>query len=115
LGRNLLFLFVVFFDEGVESLWDVVHDEVQIDLILLKSQIKDIFALREILVPEFDTVGVVDVLDDLVLSVLVALVLEDLLDGHCLFGLTVDCLEIIMGLTWKTSPKVPFPTSWVMM
>lgn len=52
----------------------------------------NIFALCEILVPQLDTIGVVDVLDNLMFSVLVALILEDLLDGDGLLGLAVDGL-----------------------
>ena len=39
LWRNLLFLLIVLLDERVECLGDVVHDQVEIDLLLLLSDI----------------------------------------------------------------------------
>jgi hypothetical protein len=87
LWRNLLFLLIVLLDERVECLGDVVHDQVEIDLLL-------VFALGEILVAQFHAVRMVDVLDYLVLPVLVTFVLEHLLDRHRLLRLTVDRLGI---------------------
>jgi hypothetical protein len=95
LRRNLFFFLIVLLDQRIQSLGHIVHNQVQIYLIFLSLFEKYVFALREVLIPEFDTIGVIDILDNLMLPILVPLVLEDLLDGHGLLGLAVDRLRII--------------------
>jgi hypothetical protein len=69
----------------VEVLGHVLGDDVQIDLVL-------VLAVSVIGLVELETVGVVQHFDDLQLTVLVVLVLEDSLNGYLLTRLEVPAL-----------------------
>ena len=61
-------------EDAVDGLWDVVHNHVEVDLVLLVS-------LRVESVLQSDHIRVAQFFHDLQLPVLVPLVLVDLLDG----------------------------------
>jgi hypothetical protein len=69
----------------VEVLGHVLGDDVQIDLVL-------VLAVSVIGLVELETVGVVQHFDDLQLTVLVVLVLEDSLNGYLLTRFEVPAL-----------------------
>ena len=73
--RHHLLHLQVLLHHSVGRVWDEVHDNVEVDLFGLVTVSVERLA-------HLDAVGVVEHLEDLKLSVLVALVLEDLLDGH---------------------------------
>lgn len=84
--RNHLLHFDVVLHDFVNRFGDEVHHHIQILLIRLVSVcVKILFHLN--------TEGVVEHFEDLELSVFVALVLEDLFDGHGLSGLCDHCFE----------------------
>ena len=72
--RNRLLALVVVLEDAEDSLRHVIHDNVQVDLVVL-------VALRVERMLQRDDVRVVELTHDLQLSVLVPLVLVDLLDG----------------------------------
>ena len=72
-GHWLLHLIVVF-QYAIDCLWDVVHHDIQINLILL-------VALSVKCVLELDNIRVLQLLHYLKFTVLVSLILVDFLDG----------------------------------
>ena len=72
--HRLLHLVVVL-EDAVDRLWDVIHHNIQIDLVLLVS-------LRVKRVLERDHIRVLKFLHDLQLAILISLVLIHLLNGH---------------------------------
>jgi len=78
-GNHLLHLEVLL-HHSVGSIWDIVHNYVEVDLLGLVTVCVEGLA-------HLDTVGVVQHLEDLELSVLVPFVLEYLLDGYRLASL----------------------------
>lgn len=82
---HLLHLQVLFHDT-VCGIWDVVHHHIKVNFLWLVS-----VGVKRL--THFDAVRVVKHLENLQLSVLVALVLEHLLDGHGLACLRNCCLE----------------------
>jgi hypothetical protein len=79
-GHHLLHLQVVLHD-AVGRILDVVHDHVEVDLIrFVAISVKGL--------AHFDTVRMVEHLEDLEFSVLVALILENFFDGDSLTGLS---------------------------
>lgn len=70
-----LFHFEILFHDFVDGVGDVVHDDVQVDLV-------GFVAVGIKVLPHFDAVRVVKQFQDLQLSVLVPLVLEHLLYSH---------------------------------
>ena len=83
---DLLFHLVKLFHDSISSVWDIVHDHVEIHFIGLVSV--GIEALSHL-----NTVGVVKHLQDGQLSVLVSFVLEHFLDSNCFSGLGDGGLE----------------------
>ena len=75
--RHHLLHLEVLLHHTVGCVWDVVHNNVQIDFVRLVS-----ISVERL--PHFDTVRMVQHFQDLELSVFVPFVLEYLLDGHCL-------------------------------
>ena len=84
--RHHLLHLEVLLHHTVGCVWDVVHNNVQIDFVRLVS-----ISVERL--PHFDTVRVVQHFQDLELSVFVPFVLEYLLDGHCLSRLRNGCFE----------------------
>ena len=83
--HHLLHLEVVL-HYSVRSVLDVVHDNVQVDLVwLLAVGVEGLTHLN--------AVRVVQHLEDLQLTILVALVLEDLFDGNSFASFCYRCLE----------------------
>ncbi len=74
-------------DETGKVLFDKVHDDVEVDLVLL-------LAIVEEVLDHTDAVLVVEFLEDVQLPVLVLRVLEDTFDGHGQSRLLVRCLSI---------------------
>lgn len=83
---HLLLHFEVLLHNFVNGVGDEVHDDVEVDLLSLVS-------IGVEVLPNLDTVLVVQQLQYLQLSVLVALVLENLLDGHGLARLCDRCFK----------------------
>lgn len=81
-----MFHFEVLLHDAVSGVRDVVHHDVQVDLVWFVS-----IGVERL--PHFNTVRVVEHFQNLELSVLVALVLEDFLDGDGLAGFRNDCFE----------------------
>ena len=69
----------------VQSIWNVVHDHVQVDLILFVP-----ISVERLL--HLDAVRVMQDLKDLKFSVLIALVLKHFLDGNCFSCFSYSCL-----------------------
>jgi len=84
-GRDCLLHLIVALHHLVDSLRDVIHHHVQINFIGL-------FSVSIEVLSDLYAVGVVEHLHDGEFPVLVALVLEDFLYGHCFRGLSHHCL-----------------------
>ena len=84
--RHHLLHLEVLLHHTVGCVWDVVHNNVQIDFVRLVS-----ISVERL--PHFDTVRVVEHFQYLKLSVFVPFVLEYFLDGHCLSRLRYRCFE----------------------
>lgn len=84
--RNHLLHFKVLLHHSVGGVWNVVHHDVEVDLV-------GFVAVRVEALPHLHAVRVMQHLQDGQLSVLVSLVLEYFLDGHCLSRLGYRCLE----------------------
>lgn len=76
----------ILFHYSVGSVRDVVHNDVQINFIRFVT-------IRVEGLTHLDTIGMVQHLQNLKLSVLVALVLKDFLDGHSLSGFRDSCFK----------------------
>ena len=85
-GRHHLLHLEVLLHDAVDGLGDVVHDHVQVHFVRLLATCQEVLA-------HLDAVGVVQHFQNLQFSVLVALVLEHLLDGHGLARLSDRGLE----------------------
>lgn len=85
-GRYHLLHLHVLFHDAVKGIRNKVHDDIQVDLVwFLTISVKEL--------SHFNAVGMVQGLQYFELTVFVAFVLKDLLDGHCLPGLSDGCLK----------------------
>lgn len=94
-GEGLLHLDVVF-ENSVQIFRNILHDNIEVNLIRLKSQgLRQkgyIFSLSVKLVAKLDDVAMVKLLHDLKFSVLISLILEDLLDSNYFASFNDSCL-----------------------
>ena len=67
--------FEVLLHYSIGGIWDVVHHDVEVDLIRL-------FTVGVEALPHFDAIWVMEHLEDGELSVLISFILEYFLDGH---------------------------------